>query len=48
MVLLFRKYFVDAGHKDWMTKFNAYADTKAYLDMSDLVKRANAGTAFYK
>ncbi len=48
MVLLFKKYFVDIGRKDWMSKFNAYADAKAYLDTNDNTKRANAGTTFYK
>jgi hypothetical protein len=48
MMQMFRKYFVDNGLRDYLNKFNAYIDSKAYLDLSDSHKKHTSGVNLMK
>lgn len=48
MMQLFRKYLVDQGLREYLNKFNAYLDGKAYLDMNDTHKKHTSGVNLMK
>jgi hypothetical protein len=48
MMQMFRKYFVDNGQRDYLNKFAAYLDARAYLDLSETHKKHTSGVNLMK
>ena len=48
MMQLFRKYLIDVGERDWLNKFNAYAEAKSFLDQTDQSKKGAIGVGILK
>lgn len=48
MMQMFRKYLVDNGQRDILNRFNAYYDSKQYLDATDKQKKLNIANSIFK
>lgn len=48
MMQLFRKYLVDNGHRDILNKFNAFNESRQYLEATDQTKKTNLSNSIMK